>query len=227
MKEQLIIIGAGRFGRETFAWAAQAIAHGAPWHIKGFLDDRAAVLDGFDYPTRILGDVDTYPIEEGDVFVGAVGDPRDKVKYYTPVIERGGRFVNVIHPLANLGQNVQLGRGIVMAPFSSVTCDTRIGDHVSIGAFSNVGHDVVVADWGQISSHCGVNGGAALGEGVFLGSHACIAPRQQVGDWAYVGAGSIVLKDVPPNVQVFGNPAVPIGRVHGVPRKDRDPGGRD
>jgi sugar O-acyltransferase (sialic acid O-acetyltransferase NeuD family) len=216
MKKNLVIISAGKFGRETFAWAIQVIAHGAPWQIKGFLDDRINALDGLSYDVGILGNVMNYKVEEEDVFVGAIGDPRDKVKYYSPIVERGGRFINLIHPLANIGKNVELGTGIVMAPFSSVTCDLKIGNHVSIGAMSNVGHDTTVGDWCQISSHCGVNGNATLGEGAHLGSHACIIPGVKVGAWAFVGAGSVVLKDIPPGVKVFGNPAIPVGRVEGV-----------
>jgi sugar O-acyltransferase (sialic acid O-acetyltransferase NeuD family) len=211
--KDLIIINAGKFGRETFAWATHAIAAGAPWRIKGFLDDRANALVGYDYEPGIIGNVQSYEIGENDVFVGAIGDPREKVKYYSPIIERGGRFVNVIHPLASIGKNVRLGSGIVLAPFSSVTSDVTIGNHVSIGAFSNAGHDTVIGDWCQISSHVGINGNATLGEGVFLGSHACIIPRIRLGDWAFVGAGSVVIREVQPGVKMFGNPAAPIGKV--------------
>jgi sugar O-acyltransferase (sialic acid O-acetyltransferase NeuD family) len=223
MKQNLVIINAGKFGRETFTWAVQAMAHGAPWQIKGFLDDRVHILDGFAYEAPILGNVANYRIEEGDVFIGAIGEPRDRVKYYTPIVERGGRFINLIHPLANIGKNVQLGTGIIMAPFSSVTCDVRIGNHVSIGALSNVGHDTTVGDWCQISSHCGLNGKASIGDGVYLGSHSCLLPNVKVGAWSLVGAGSIVLKDVPPGVKVFGNPAIVVGRAEGV-GGSRNPG---
>jgi sugar O-acyltransferase (sialic acid O-acetyltransferase NeuD family) len=213
VRKNLVIISAGKLGRETFTWAVQAMAHGAPWQIKGFLDDRVHILEGFPYEARILGDVTNYTIAEDDVFVSAIGTPKDKVKYVTPIVERGGRFVNVVHPLANVGKNVQLGTGIVMAPFSSVTCDVKIGNHVSIGALSNVAHDASVGDWCQISGHCGVNGNASLAEGVFLGSHACVLPGVHVGAWALVGAGSIVLHDVAPGLKVVGNPAVSIGRA--------------
>lgn len=213
--KNLVIINAGKFGRETFTWAVQAIAQGTPWRIKGFLDDRPHILDGFAYEAPILGDVGTYRIEPDDVFISAIGEPRDRVKYCTPIVERGGRFVNLIHPRANLGKNVQLGTGIVMAPFSSVTCDVKIGNHVSLGALSNIGHDATVGDWCQICSHCGINGGASIGEGAYLGSHACVLPGRKVGAWALVGAGSVLLKDVPPGVKVFGNPALVVGRVEG------------
>jgi acyl carrier protein len=79
-KKNLVIICAGGLGREVFTWAAQAIAAGAPWRIKGFLDSRADALDGYKHECRIIGDVDGYQIDEDDVFVGAIGNPHDKVR---------------------------------------------------------------------------------------------------------------------------------------------------
>ena len=212
-EKNLVIIGAGQDGREFFTWATQAIAAGEPLRIKGFLDDKAGALDGYDYEPGILGDIGTYEIAERDVFVCAIGNPATKAKCCSRIMKRGGQFINIIHPLANIGLNVKLGVGIVLGPFASVTCDVKIGNHTSIGALSNVAHDTVLGDWCQISSHCGVNGCAALGEGVFLGSHACILPGVKVGPWAFVGAGSIVVRNVAARVKVFGNPASPIGRV--------------
>jgi sugar O-acyltransferase (sialic acid O-acetyltransferase NeuD family) len=212
-EKNLIIIGAGQSGREFYTWAAQAIAAGTALRIKGFLDDRADALNGYDYEPGVIGDVINYEIKENDVFVCAIGDPFIKAKCSTGIEAKGGRFINIIHPLANVGLHVKLGVGVVMGPFSSITSDARVGNHVSIGAFSNVAHDTVLGDWCQISSHCGVNGCATLGDGVFLGSHACIIPKVKVGSWAFVGAGSIVVRNVENRVKVFGNPATPIGRV--------------
>lgn len=212
-RQNLVIIGAGQCGREVFAWAAQAIAAGSRLHIKGFLDERREALDGFRYDVGVLGTVDDYEIERGDVFIGAIGNPVTKAACYSRIIEKGGRFINIIHPLANIGKNAEIGTGVVLAPFSSVTVDAKIGNHVSIGAFSNAAHDTVIGDWCQISSHCGLNGMATLGEGTFMGSHACIIPQVSVGSWCYIGAGSVVIKNVPDGVKVFGNPAVVIGRT--------------
>jgi sugar O-acyltransferase (sialic acid O-acetyltransferase NeuD family) len=176
---------------------------------------RSNALEDYAYEPGILGGVGTYEVEEDDVFVSAFGNPITKAGCCSPIIKRGGQFINIIHPLANIGQNVRLGVGIVMGPFSSITSDVKVGNHVSIGALSNVAHDTELGDWCQISSHCGVNGCATLDEGVFLGSHACILPGVKVGSWAFVGAGSIVVRDVQSRMKIFGNPASPIGSVKG------------
>ncbi len=210
MGKNLIIISAGKFGREVYGWASQAIAHGAPWRIKGFLDNRTNALQGLNYDAPIIGTTAGYQIEQDDVFIGAIGDPKDKVEYYTPILKRGGKFINLIHPTAIVGHNVHLGSGVVMGPFSSTTSDVHVGNFVTILPFSNLAHDSVVGDWCQICTHCGVNGNVILGEGVFLGGHACIVPQKKVGAWAYVGAGAVVIKDVSPGAKVFGNPARPV-----------------
>lgn len=213
VQKNLIIISAGRMGREVFTWATQAIAAGAPYRVKGFLDNRTNALASFNYGVGIVGHVDTYEIQEDDVFIGGIGDFNDKIAYYAPIIKRGGRFINLIHPLANTGTNPRLGTGIILAPFTVLTADVTVGDHVSIGTFSNIAHDAVIGSWCQISSHCGVNGRVVLGEGVFLGSHACVIPGVTVGDGTFVGAGSVVTRNVPPGVKVFGNPAAVIGKM--------------
>ena len=46
-----------------------------------------------------------------------------------------------------------------------------------------------------------------IGNNVFVGVNAIILPNVTIGDNSIIGAGSVVTKDVPPNVVVAGNPA--------------------
>lgn len=207
----LIIVGAGQFGREVYTWAVQAIRQGTPWNIKGFLDSRPAILDGFDYPVPILATPEHYTSQEDDRFLCAMGDPAAKQHYSMLIEQRGGRFGTLIHPTAIIGLHVVIGTGSIICPFTQLSCDIRLGRHVTFGTHSSAAHDTVIGDYSQISGGCQINGRATLETGVFLGSHATILPNARVGEWSYVGAHSLVLRRVAPYEKVFGVPAIPVG----------------
>ena len=75
-KKHLVIIGAGGFGREVYTWALQTIQGGAPWAIKGFLDDKSGTLDGYKYDVPHLNTVADYVPQQKDVFLCAIGEPK-------------------------------------------------------------------------------------------------------------------------------------------------------
>ena len=147
----------------------------------------------------------------------SIHSPAVKRRYCSILEAKGARFVTLVHPTALVGPDVCIGEGSILCPFTQLSCDIQLGKHVTLGTFSGAGHDSRIGDWCPISGHCGINGNAILEEGVFLGSHACILPRTRVGAWAYIGAGSVVLRRVPPRTKVFGNPAVTIGTVDDAP----------
>jgi len=88
-----------------------------------------------------------------------------------------------------------------------VGSDTRIGDFVTILSMSVIGHDVTIGDYVQIASFTFIGARARIGNDVQIHPHACILPGVTVGDRAVIGAGSVVVKNVPPDSTVFGNPA--------------------
>lgn len=208
--DRLVIIGAGSFGREVCTWAAQAVAAGASWTIKGFIDGRPGVLDGFSCRAPILASPEDYAPAPEDVFLCAIGDPAVKRRYCDLLAGKAARFATLIHPSACVGPDVRIGEGSILGPFTQLSCDIILGRHVVFGTHSNTAHDTRIGDYAQICGSCEINGHAVLEEGVFLGSHATILPKARVGAWAYVGAGSVVLRRVAPGAKVFGNPAVPI-----------------
>lgn len=209
MKE-LIIIGAGAFGREVFAWAKQTPEYGTSWQIKGFLDDRTDSLSGYNYNAPILSSVESYTPKENDLFVCALGDPASKKQYTEVILKKGGRFTNIIHSTTVFGDNVTLGKGVIICPHVTISSDANVGNHVSINGKSGVGHDVCIGDWSCIQSYCDLTGFAKIGKSVAINTHAVILPGVEVCDNAIVGAGSIVIKKVGLGQTVFGNPALPL-----------------
>lgn len=205
--KNLIIIGAGNLGREVLAWAKQSKDYGRVWNIKGFLDDREGILANFGLSVGVISAVENYRPTEDDVFICAIGEPAARKKYASIIRQQGGEFVNIVHPTAVIEGNVKMGIGIIVGPLAVVSVNVSLGNFVVVYFHANVAHDVIVGDWCQISPGCALNGGVVLEESVFVGSQSVIIPRKRVGARAIVGAGSVVVKDVPSECTVYGNPA--------------------
>jgi len=206
--KNLIIVGAGGFGREVFAWAMGHLDCGRLWQIGGFLDDHLSALEGFDYPVEVIDTVEAYQPQADDLFVCAIGAPRVRFDVCQQLIVRGAEFLTLVHPSAVIGCNVALGRGVIVCPQAVLTVDVTIGDFVIINCMSSVGHDVKIGAYTTLSGHCDVTGQAQIGAYTLLGSGARILPGKTVGANALVGAGSVVLRSVADGQKVFGNPAV-------------------
>jgi acetyltransferase-like isoleucine patch superfamily enzyme len=121
--------------------------------------------------------------------------------------------------------NASIGFGTVFA-----TPDVDLGDHVYIGVFCNVAQATIGRDT-LLGSNVTILGGkkqhsferldvpiqyqaqafstVSVGMDVWIGNGSIIA--EDVGDHAVVGAGSVVVKPVPPFAIVVGNPARIVG----------------
>ena len=205
--KKLIIVGAGGFGREVYAWAKDHPDSGHAWEITGFLDDDPHVLDGYDYPVGVMGSVEEHQPAEDEVFVCAIGAPMIKKKVCQGLLARSATFISLVHPSVILGENIQLGDGVVLCPRVTLTADITVGAFAAINCHSSAGHDVVIGAWATISGHCDLTGNTRYGVGAFLATGVRIVPGKSVGDFAYVGAGSVVIRSVKDGLKVFGNPA--------------------
>lgn len=107
-------------------------------------------------------------------------------------------FAVDIHPAARLGSGIMLDHatGIVMGETSVVEDDVSILHEVTLGGTGKVSGD----------RH------PKIRRGVLLSAGAKIIGNIEVGEGAKVGAGSVVLEDVPPHVTVAGVPAKIVGR---------------
>ncbi len=226
--KNLLIVGAGGFGREVLNWALDHPLRTIDWRIKGFLDSRvdalatfptdsslipnvvpyqASIHDRFRRDFGIVGDPMTYTPDPNDIFVCALGDPVMRRRYARPILDKGGEFIALVHPKALVSTFVSLGRGSIVGPFASISPDVSIGEFVTINSYTAIAHDVRIGDWGEIDGHCLIAGRTRVGTGVRIHGGAIITPDTQIGDEAVVGAGSVVFGNVPAGVTVFGNPA--------------------
>ena len=208
--KSLIIIGAGGFGREVHAWASQSRANNCEWQIKGFLDDDLDTLQKRPCPGSILSRIADYQPAPGDLFVCAMGIPRIKRHCSELIRGRGGEFTNIIHPTAVFGWEVKLGYGVIICPFTVISCNTMLGNGVGINLHATVDHDVSIGDWSQVNCHSDLTGGAALESEVLIGSSVLVLPNIRIGRGAVIGAGAIVMRDVAEETTMAATPARPL-----------------
>jgi serine O-acetyltransferase len=109
-------------------------------------------------------------------------------------------FAADIHPAARLGRGLLLdhGTGLVVGETALIDDDVSMLQGVTLGGTGKHGGD----------RH------PRIRRGVLIGAGATVLGAITVGEGAKIGAGSIVLEDVPPFQTVVGNPARPVGVKH-------------
>jgi hypothetical protein len=177
--KDLVIIGAGGFGRTVY-WQCDAdYGNNREWKIKGFLDDRPNILDGFGVPKPVLGSPFTYKAQPNEIWLCALGEPQMRRKYAAPIVQAGVEFINLRTEVAYPSR-----RSSATASSSSARCrsgsDTRIGDFVTILSMSVIGHDVTIGDYVQIASFTFIGARAKIGNDVQI-HPACLHPAGRHG----------------------------------------------
>lgn len=207
--KNLIIIGAGGFGRELLSYAIDVMEAGnCDWRVKGFLNDDLGALNGFDTGFPILGTIVGHQIEANAVYICALGDGEARLRIGRAFQERGAEFINFIHPTAKIRERVKMGVGNIFCPNSGSNPDVTIGDFVLVNCYSGFAHDCKIGNGCTLSGGCDVTGHCKLGEGVFLGTKAVITPGRRIGDYAKISAGAVVFTHVKPGKTMLGNPAM-------------------
>ena len=108
--------------------------------------------------------------------------------------------------------NVQMGSGVVLCPFVTLTSNIRIGRHFQANLYSYVEHDCVIGDFVTFAPGVHCNGNVVIEDHAYIGSGAVIKqgkPGQPlvVGKGAIVGMGAVVTRNVLAGTTVVGNPA--------------------
>lgn len=118
------------------------------------------------------------------------------------------RFINLVHPTAVIPYNYcSIGCGVLFAPLAHLSPDTKIGDNCSLLSHSFVGHNSTLDEFVSVANNATIGGNVYIGKGAHIGSNATIREDITIGEFSIIGMGSVVLKDVPPNTVVAGNPA--------------------
>jgi acetyltransferase-like isoleucine patch superfamily enzyme len=115
-----------------------------------------------------------------------------------------------------VGDDVVIGRGSLVENDTTIGALTKIQANAYITAYSTLEDEVFIAPcvvttndnfMGRTERRHELRRGPTIRRGARVGGGATLLPGIEVGEEAFVGAGAVVLRDVPPRAVVVGNPA--------------------
>jgi acetyltransferase-like isoleucine patch superfamily enzyme len=121
-----------------------------------------------------------------------------------------------------LGDDAVVGRGSLVENDTSVGSRTKIQANAYVTAYSTLEDDVFIAPcvattndnfMGRTEKRHELRKGPTIRRGARIGGAAVLLPGVEIGEEAFVGAGAIVIRDVPPRAVVVGSPARQIREV--------------
>ena len=202
----LVIIGAGGFGREV-AWLVQDINENSPtWNVVGFLDDNPDALARHECEHSVICAVSEFQEWNAVHAVCAVGDPKTRKAIVQSLTDHRPTWATLRHPTAAIGPAVHVGARTVLCRNTIVSVHATLAAHVHVNFQSIVGHDATLDDFCTLGCQVNVSGNCTLREGAFMGSGSTSLPGATMERWARVGANIVVLQHVPENATILGVP---------------------
>jgi sugar O-acyltransferase (sialic acid O-acetyltransferase NeuD family) len=206
----LVVVGAGGFGRETVDAVLAMNAHGASWRLLGYLDDNPSLAGQQVNGAPVLGGVRELGNLPNTFVVVTTGRP-DNYASRPGIIAAldlpAERYATIVHPSATVSASSQIGPGSVLLACVVLTSGVRIGAHVRIMPHVTLTHDDLVGDFSTLASGVCLGGGVCVGQCAYVGAGALVREDRTVGSGALVGMGSVVTVDIPPHEVWAGVPA--------------------
>lgn len=202
-----IIIGAGTYGEVYLEYLQKSDID-----IVGFVDDNENLQGKTIKGVNIIGKIADLDIIKSKYRVDAVycpiGNNNLRIKFLEYAKKIGYQTPSYIHPSVIIADSVEIGNCVYILPGTHIMPYTKIEDYVMISMGVNIAHHNLLSKGTFLST--GVNFGAGIiaKEKTYIGIGSTIMTGiHELGENCLIGAGAVVIKDVPDNAIVAGVPA--------------------
>jgi acetyltransferase EpsM len=207
-RRKLVIWGAG--GHAVVV--ADLVRVSRQYEIVGFLDDvnperhgtpfaGATVLGGREILDTLRGDGVTH-------LLVAFGECTPRLRCASVAEKESFELATIVHPRATVAAGVSLGAGTVVMAGAVLNPECRIGKAVIVNTSATVDHHGIVEDGVHLCPGVHLAGKVSVGRETQVGIGTCVADEVRIGARCVIGAGSVVVHDIPDDVVAFGSPAV-------------------
>lgn len=202
-----VIIGAGTYGEVYLAYLQEAGIN-----IVGFLDDDPKFAGQKVNDIPVLGGVsrlkELMDAENVEAVYCPLGNNKLRVKFLSMAKEFGYKTPNYIHPSVLISPDVTIGNGVYILLGTTIMPHTVIKDYVMISMGVHLAHHSILEEGVFLSTGCNFGASIHARKYAYCGiSSTIMTGLHELGEDCLIGAGAVVIKDVPDCAVMAGVPA--------------------
>lgn len=204
--KNIIIVGTGGVARETTLIIKEINLLKPSWNILGYIDNDTKKFGEYIDGYKVLGDLDVLKsITEDFHLVIAISSYKVK-KTIVEKLRGEYPYATIIHPKVVINDSITIGYGTIIYEGTIITVNVHIGNHVIISPKCGIGHDSTLQDYVSLLWNVNISGNDLIKEGVIMGSASTIIQGKVIGSSSIIGAGAVIINDIPSSSTVVGVP---------------------
>jgi len=205
--KKVIVIGAGNHAKVVID-----ILEEQNENIIGLLDDN--VNNEYMLGYEVLGKISEFEkFKEDCFFIVSIGNNKIREKFYSILAKSKCKLISAIHECNSISKYAKLGKGLIINSGVSIHPDVTIGTGTIIGMNATISHDCYVGNYVHIDPGVHLTGEVQISDCVEIGTGAVVIPRKKIGRNTIIGAGSVIISDIPEYSVAVGVPAKVIRRL--------------
>lgn len=201
--KKCIIIGAGTYGQVYAEYLKDF------YLVTGFYDDDLSLQNREIGGIKVKGSVDeALKNEKGCAVFIPIGNNPVRLSLFERFIDAGFELPSFIHPNTMIHESVNIGKSVYILPGTHIMPLTSIGDFTMISMGVNIAHHNMIEKGCFFSQGTNVGASMHIKELAYVGIGATLMTGvKEIGSDCLVGAGAVVIKNVPNNAIMAGVPA--------------------
>ncbi len=207
-RTKIVIVGTGGCGRDALWTLLACNKNSKKYDILGFLDDDKRLHNKIICGKKVLGGTEWFSenMAKTTKCIVAIGSGRVRKKIVNELEKKHVKFVTVIHPSVIMSESVKIGKGTIIQAGTIISVDVEIGSHCVINMDCTIAHDTKINDFVDLNPGVHISGVSKIHTGAFVGSGVTTMATISIGKWSVIGAGSVLIEDVPDRLACIGNP---------------------
>jgi sugar O-acyltransferase (sialic acid O-acetyltransferase NeuD family) len=201
-----VIAGAGTYGSVYHHY----IKEQGKYDVIAFVDDDTRKIGQNIHGLPVLCSLRNFKLfkEHGvEAVFCPIGDNSVRGKYLRECLDNGLNTPGFVHESVIIPNHTKIGKGVYIMPGSIIMPFVEIEDFVMISMGVKVAHHTILREASFLSTGVNMGAGIAFGAFAFAGIGSTITTGiKRVGDRATIGAGAVIIRDVPAGAVMVGNP---------------------